>query len=236
MKKFSSKSFILGMVVMLLIGLVFTPGFAAMVQKTITVQTGIKVYNDDQLIRATNAKGEVVEPFIYNGTTYLPVRAIADAVGKPVSYDPKTQSVYLGTHESAIPVTTIHKLKSYKTNINGVENNTKDNNGVFYNETSYVSFETDADGYANYMINGMYSRTKGSLLIRESKYDTISVCILKIYGDDVLLYTSNELKAGMKAIVFDVDISGVSNLKYEIVMMNNNNSISFALGDVGLYQ
>ena len=36
------------------------------------------------------------EPFIYNGTTYLPIRAVGEAVGKQVSWDGRTNTVYLG--------------------------------------------------------------------------------------------------------------------------------------------
>lgn len=36
------------------------------------------------------------EPFTYEGTTYLPVRAVAEAVGKEVKWDSTTQTVILG--------------------------------------------------------------------------------------------------------------------------------------------
>lgn len=38
-----------------------------------------------------------VEPFIYNGTTYLPVRAVAEALGEEVSFDKKNYTVYVGS-------------------------------------------------------------------------------------------------------------------------------------------
>lgn len=36
------------------------------------------------------------EPFIYNGTTYLPIRAVGEAVGKEVTWNAETNTVYLG--------------------------------------------------------------------------------------------------------------------------------------------
>lgn len=36
------------------------------------------------------------EPFIYDGTTYLPLRAVAEAVGKEVSWDNTAKVAYLG--------------------------------------------------------------------------------------------------------------------------------------------
>ncbi len=53
-------------------------------------------YNDIKIV----VDGEKIltdkEPFIYEGTTYLPVRDVAKAVGKAVEWDGKTNTVYLG--------------------------------------------------------------------------------------------------------------------------------------------
>lgn len=38
----------------------------------------------------------MVEPFTVNGTTYLPVRAIGEALGKDVKWDGETKTVYVG--------------------------------------------------------------------------------------------------------------------------------------------
>lgn len=57
------------------------------------------VYNNIKVevngIKTTMPKG--VEPFMYNGTTYLPVRAVAEALGEKVEYDKKTSTVYVGS-------------------------------------------------------------------------------------------------------------------------------------------
>ncbi len=53
----------------------------------------ININGDD--IQPKNADGETVEPFIYDGTVYLPVRAVAEAVGMDVSWDDKTSTVTL---------------------------------------------------------------------------------------------------------------------------------------------
>lgn len=43
-----------------------------------------------------DVNGNTVYPISYNGTTYLPVRAVAGLVGLPVSYDSSTSTVVLG--------------------------------------------------------------------------------------------------------------------------------------------
>ena len=49
----------------------------------------IKIIVDGETVRAD------AEPFIYNGTTYLPVRAVGEAVGRTVKWDGNTNTVYL---------------------------------------------------------------------------------------------------------------------------------------------
>ncbi len=56
----------------------------------------IKIYVDGVKIDPKDANGNTVEPFVYNGTTYLPVRAVGEAIGKQVTWDGATSSVYLG--------------------------------------------------------------------------------------------------------------------------------------------
>lgn len=65
--------------------------------RTITVQySGVKLVVDGVEVTPRDANGTTVEPFIYNGTTYLPVRAVGEAIGKQVTWDGGSQTVYLG--------------------------------------------------------------------------------------------------------------------------------------------
>ncbi len=49
---------------------------------------------------AKDADEDVVEPFIENGSTYLPVRAMGEAVGMTVEFDPENYAVYIGEKPS----------------------------------------------------------------------------------------------------------------------------------------
>ena len=55
----------------------------------------IKVYKDNVLCELKDANGTVIEPFIYNGTTYMPVRGTASLADMQVTWDGNTKSVYL---------------------------------------------------------------------------------------------------------------------------------------------
>ena len=55
----------------------------------------IKIVLDGTLIIPRDANGEVVDPFIIDGTTYLPLRAVAGALGLGVSWDGPTSTITL---------------------------------------------------------------------------------------------------------------------------------------------
>ncbi|MCD8159106.1 MAG: copper amine oxidase N-terminal domain-containing protein [Clostridiales bacterium] len=59
----------------------------------------IKVYKDNVLCQLEDADGNTIEPFIYNGTTYLPLRGAATAADMDVTWDGDTKSVYLWDEE-----------------------------------------------------------------------------------------------------------------------------------------
>ena len=65
--------------------------------------SGIKLNIDGVEITPKDANGNVVEPFIVDGTTYLPVRAVAEALGKEVSWDGETRTVSLGEPKELAP-------------------------------------------------------------------------------------------------------------------------------------
>jgi len=64
-------------------------------QNAILNYNNIKISIDGKQIEPKDASGNLVEPFIIDGTTYLPVRAVASAMGKSVQWDGETNTVNL---------------------------------------------------------------------------------------------------------------------------------------------
>lgn len=56
----------------------------------------IKIIVDNKEVDLKDAQGNKVTPILYNGTNYLPLRAISQALGKEVNWDSKTGNVYIG--------------------------------------------------------------------------------------------------------------------------------------------
>ena len=70
--------------------------FGESTKKNIAVYfNDIKICSNGVEVKGADANGDEVEPFIYNGTTYLPVRVVGEAVGSKVTLDPNTYTVYL---------------------------------------------------------------------------------------------------------------------------------------------
>ncbi len=88
------KGYFLGVLSTLL--LVGSVAYAASNTQTIEViYDNIKVFKDNVLCETRDANGTIVEPFIYNGTTYMPVRGTANLAGMEVTWDGESKSVYL---------------------------------------------------------------------------------------------------------------------------------------------
>lgn len=97
MKKREIRSYIAGIVTAVLVFGFCIPTIAASIQKQMTVTyKDIKICVDGNEIVPKDANGNVVEPFVSNGTTYLPVRAVGEALGKEVTWDGTTNTVYVG--------------------------------------------------------------------------------------------------------------------------------------------
>ncbi len=90
---------------LLLVGLIGS-AMAASSQRQATLDySGIKITLDGKAVTPTDANGTIVEPFAIDGTTYLPVRGIASALGLDVAWDGATQTVAL-TGKTAEPTAT----------------------------------------------------------------------------------------------------------------------------------
>lgn len=102
-----------------------------------------------------NVNGQQVHPILFNGTTYLPVRAIGELMGKNVNWDEATLTVDIagsrttpatvGTEDKAAQKQTISAelRKDFKINVDGVQKRFADANGnvvypMLYNGSTYL--------------------------------------------------------------------------------------------------
>ena len=76
-------------------------GVAAAVSMTETINVtyrNIRILIDGEELVTKDANGNSIEPFIYRGTTYLPVRAVSQALDREVRWNASTNSVYINSN------------------------------------------------------------------------------------------------------------------------------------------
>ena len=218
--------FLCGVVTAALAASLVSPALAALTAKTIQVYSGVTIYVDDVKLNPTDVNGKAVEVFAYNGTTYLPVRAVSQAVGKPVQWDPATSSVYLGSHTGQSPAVWLQDLSYFTGEDLEVQSSEKDNLGTVRQDVIRGNVRWNN----TYLLNGQYSAISGTLFQRyANRSDTEEVTTLKIYGDGSLLYSA-KMAGGIAPIDFHVDLTGVLDLRVEF-----DSSGRSGLDDVGLW-
>lgn len=97
-------TFVAGMLTMALIGSTGLTALAATGQLTITVDP-VNIQVNGATFAPTDAKGNSVPVFALNGTTYAPLRALAEAYGLEVGYDKGSNMATVG-EKSVDPATT----------------------------------------------------------------------------------------------------------------------------------
>lgn len=195
------------------------------------VTNGVKIVIDGKKINPTDANGKAVEPIIYNGTTYLPVRAVADALGKAVYWDGRNYTVYLGQMDGELEYPT--EELSTDGNIGDYWYDTsdlKDNLGNIYSRgiDSYYSECTFEK-----ILNMKYSRFKGTFYVQNGTNSNGTVQF-SVKTDGKTVYTSPEITKTSQPIDFDIDVTGCYD--FEIFCTGSGDTNWAKIGDAGFYQ
>lgn len=124
------KSFVSGFLVAILMMSLVTTGMAASAQRQLEAwYSNIKITLDGVETTPKDVNGNVVEPFVVDGTTYLPVRAVANMLGLGVDWDGGTNTVILttpGSKPSSDSGTVIMNENGIKITYLGIEKSKSD--------------------------------------------------------------------------------------------------------------
>ena len=140
----------------LCVGAVGTTALAAnTVTKTIyATYRGIRIMVDGTVITPKDSKGNPVEPFISNGTTYVPLRAVSEALGKQVTWDGDANMIYIG-EKPAADGTYLLPSQTLSARVYG-ENDSKVKLYGGTTAKTAVYFTDDGEVYALYDLGGKY--------------------------------------------------------------------------------
>lgn len=95
MRRLEWKGILTGAVVMLLLtGVVYAASGTVPAQ---LLYENIRIFLDGDELMPKDANGVTVEPFIIDGTTYVPIRAISEAYDKEVSWDEEKKEIHINS-------------------------------------------------------------------------------------------------------------------------------------------
>lgn len=220
--------FLSGMMAALLMVSLIVPGFAVY-SKNVTVFPGVSIFVNDQKINPTDAKGNPVEAFIYEGTTYLPVRAVSEALDLPIQWEGTSKSVYIGSHTGDKPAVWVADMDYFDKDSFWFATGSvvKDNLG---NEHQHCITDMGRKDYVTYKLNTQYTRLTG-VYFQQYDYRSNEGGTLTIYADDEKIW-EGKVGGGIDPINISVDVTGVLELK---IMMGGSCPSCTAIGELGLW-
>ena len=163
--------------------------------------TDIKIILDGEEVIPKDANGKYVEPFAIEGTTYLPVRAISNALGLEVGWDQATKTVKLTTPQKEV----VSEEGNVIYNENGIKvtftDYELDTDSVYYfsvylmienNSSQKVTLYSDSSAINGIMVDGNMvcevlpgKKATGRYYFRKNTFDNNNIDVNDIYDIEI---------------------------------------------------
>ena len=194
------------------------PALAMSARKSIdVVYNNIRLVVDGKEVVPRDGNGNTVEPFVYNGTTYLPLRACVDAItggSKEVAWDAGSSTIYIGNYNAE------EMSKNVKMNT------LQPISGSAFKEYTFLSRQTTIKSdnanlcHGTFLLGGKY-KTFNAMLLGVDTTDGTSKENTIVFRDadtrrELASYT---IKAFEEPINISIDVTGVD--KLDIRTQNN---------------
>ena len=153
-----------GIVLGIVIGVMLVPtAFAAIgtVTKDLSYDD-IKISLNGEIIEPKDANGNKIEPFIIEGTTYLPVRAVGDALGLNVEWEATSKTVLLMDSSKSVSTTgkVVYEKGGIKITYVGIKQEDSFIDFKFLienNASNGITVQTRDESINGYMMSGIMS-------------------------------------------------------------------------------
>jgi len=195
--------------------------------KTATLTySGISVVLDGKQLSLTDATGKTVEPFVIDGTTYLPVRAISQALDLDVQWNGDSNTVYLSTapmeDSTSGKVVNMSTLEAYsgegdfisaQSFMNRQEKYSPDNMLYAFAGESILGWTLKdvPTGYSvTYLLNGDYTALKVNAASIDGQGSTTFIFQ---DGDTMKELKKVTLAPGDKPVELTIDVTGLDKLR-----------------------
>ncbi|MGW8444394.1 stalk domain-containing protein [Paenibacillus sp. S33] len=187
-------------------------------------------------------------PFVYNGTTYVPLGFISNALGQSAKWDGKSKTIYIGETGESKTLYLEKDLKHMNSQygagayINAEYNSSeKVTDNVGNEHSSYLlmtlialSIQENSWGYVEYPLNGKMKMFKAKLGVTEKYKDNGGIAKVTISADGKEIY-SKEVTAGNLPEDLNLDVSNALKLQIKI-QREGSDSVQVGLFDPMLTQ
>lgn len=166
------------------------------------------------------------QPFIMDGRKFLPVRAIADAVGLPVDFDASTNTVHLGNRLAGARVPLQQGAPFFDSGTTGFGHSASAqatstvqmggnsfNNAITYTSAWFTTGGLPGSIFSLHNLDGRYRQLTGQVGRVDGSGSRNAV--LEIIGDDNVLQRI-ELDATALPVSFEVFVEGIRQLRIEV--------------------
>ena len=233
MNKERFKGYLAGILTMTLIFASIMVVAAQVQTRNVTITYGVSVNLHGQILDFD----EDSRPFIMDGRTFLPVRAIADAVGLPVDFDAGTNTVILGRRDTRTPLQEAapffdrYPNQEWGHSNGGVSRVNAANMGALeYNDVLLFSRNRTSGGtqFSLHNLEGQFRFLSGYMgRVDGSAMRNITVNFI---GDGRLLQSYDLIAADMPTS-FNIFVEGVRQLRIEVEFPRSNagERISYAI-------
>ncbi|MDE6900616.1 MAG: copper amine oxidase N-terminal domain-containing protein [Oscillospiraceae bacterium] len=191
---------------------------------------GITIKYNGEVQNLTDAGGNRVYPISYNGTTYLPVRAVSNMLGIGVDWDGATQTVLLGKTGATVNLMETYKPYTSYQSVSRVISDWHDG-PIFYQKSTTpenIGGETASSWLNLYNPKNNWAEDSNTLLCSFNiggKYKTLTFkaytnedATLTVKGDNDSLLGEFKLTAGQTPQTFTIDLLNTKQLTF---LLNN---------------
>lgn len=190
------------------------------------------VYNNIKIVVDGKEIHPDSEPFISNGTTYLPVRAVSEALGKEVYWDGSNYTVYIGDMNGSLdyPSALLNDVDNIGAKYYEVgSDQLTDNYGTTYSYAYKASY-TNAKTFET-LLNMKYTRFRATVYVPKG-CDSNGTAKVIIKTDGKIVYTSPDITKTSRPVDIDIDITGCNDFQIEVT---NGGDLGY-IADAGFYQ
>ena len=205
------------------------PAFASTTLKQLNAYfRGIKIVVDGELMNPVDANGMAIEPFIVDGTIYMPLKTIGEAFNKPLEWDGDTNTVFIGGRVNKPALALPMYSRSYIECSKHGDFQAYTDKGIDYVGFSprWNSFEqrTDQSGYEYkahvvFPLNSVATKLIGTIVaptVEHCSFDGLR-SVYSFYDETgSLLYKSPIIIENTSPVAFEIDVSKCLSVKIEL--------------------